>query len=129
MPTKADAKILVAGDMNVNPGIWVRQTLASGAKAFGKTANVGLELWTFQQMMDEWSRVTGKKGVFIECSVEDFTKVWGVFGLEMGAQFKFGESHNPWEETADFIKADELGIEASEVVGFGSTIEGLKALF
>lgn len=129
LPTKADTKILVAGDLRVNPGIWVRQILASGTKAFGKTANMALELLTFQQMMDEWSKVTGKKGVFVECSAEDFTKLWGVLGLEMAAQFKFGESGNPWEETADFVKADELGIDASEVVGFSATIEGLKALF
>lgn len=129
LPTKADAKILLAGDMSVNPGIWVRQILASGAKTFGKMANVALELWTFQQMMDEWSRVTGKRGAFVECSVEDFTKLWGEMGLELAVQFKFGESCSPWDETADFVTADELGIDASEVVGFSGTIEGLKALF
>lgn len=115
--------------MNVNPGIWVRQTLASGPQAFGKTANVGLEIWTFEQIMKEWSKVTGKSGHFIECSSEAYTKLWGEPGVELALQFQFAEMCNPWEETDEFISAEALGIEEAEVVGFQGTIEGLKHLF
>lgn len=63
MPTKPDAKVLLSGDMTVNPGIWVRQTILGGFKAYGKYANVALEKLTFQQMVDVWSEITGKKCV------------------------------------------------------------------
>ncbi|KAK9770366.1 hypothetical protein AB5N19_13966 [Seiridium cardinale] len=128
-PTKPDAKVLLAGDLTVNPGIWVRQAIATAPKSFEKYANVALERWSFQQMIDTWSEVTGKKGRFIECSIEDYSKVWGTAGKEIGLQFKFGEKCNPWAETNAHISPEELGINPREVVGFRGTMEGLKHLF
>jgi NAD(P)-dependent dehydrogenase (short-subunit alcohol dehydrogenase family) len=127
LPTKPDAKVLLAGDMSVNPGIWVRQVLASGSKAYGKYSNVALEKWSFQQMVDVWSEVTGKKCVFMEISTEAVTKLYGSVGNELALQFKYGEACDPWEVTEEFVSAEELGIKEEEVVGFKGTIEGLKA--
>lgn len=115
--------------MAVNPGIWVRQVLATGPKAFGKYANVALEKWTFQGMMDVWAEITGKTGVLMECTHESYSRLWGPSGDEMGLQFKFGEMCDPWQETDEFISPGELGIDANEVVGFRQTIEGLKSFF
>lgn len=129
VPTKPDAKILLAGDMAVNPGIWVRQVLATGSKAFGKYANVALEKWTFQDMMDVWGEVTGKTGVLMECTQEAYSRLWGPPGHELGLQFKFGEMCDPWQETKEFISPGELDIDTNEVVGFRQTIEGLKSFF
>lgn len=126
LPTKANAKILLSGDMTVNPGIWVRQVLATGSEAYGKYANVALEKWTFQDMVDVWSEVTGKQCVFLETTSEAITALHGVVGNELALQFQFGEACDPWEETKDHIRPEELGIDRSEVVGFRGTIEGLK---
>ncbi|KAI1868555.1 uncharacterized protein JN550_006471 [Neoarthrinium moseri] len=92
-------------------------------------ANVALEKWTFQEMADVWSQVTGKKCSFVQCSPEDWTALWGPAGHELGLQFKFGELCDPWQETDEHISAEELGIDVNEVVGFKGTIEGLKHLF
>lgn len=120
----------MAGDVGVNLGIWARQVLASGSRVYGKTANVALELWSFRQMLEAWSEVTGKKAVYVECSIEAYTELWGETGLELALQLKFGEEiGNPWEETETHVSAQELGIDASEVVGFKGAIESLKALF
>ncbi|EOA85123.1 uncharacterized protein SETTUDRAFT_172074 [Exserohilum turcica Et28A] len=127
MPTKPDAKVLLAGDMTVNPGIWVRQVLAAGDKAFGRCSNVALEKWTFQEMVDMWCEVTGKKCVFAEISAETATKLHGVVGAELSLQFKYGEACDPWEVTKDFISPEQLEIDPEEVVGFRGTIAGLKA--
>lgn len=89
---------------------------------------MALEIWSFQQMLDEWSKITGKKSVFVECSGEDFTKLWGETGTELAAQFKLGEVCNPWEDTAEILSAGELGIDVNEVVGFRGTIERLNHL-
>lgn len=80
-------------------------------------------------MMEEWSKITGKKGLLVECSTEAYTKLWGESGLELALQFKFGEMFDPWKETGEFISAEELGIDEAEAVGFRGTIEGLKHLF
>jgi hypothetical protein len=115
--------------MAVNPGIWVRQAIASAPRSFGKYANVALEKWTFQQMIDVWSEVTGKNGRLIECTLEDWTKLWGPAGNELALQFKFGMKCDPWVETEDHISPEELGIDTQEVVGFRGTIEALKQFF
>lgn len=92
--------------MSVNPGIWVHQVLATGPKSFGKYPNVALEKWKFQQMIDVWSELTGKKCVLIECYKDDYTKLWGAAGEEISLQYKFGELCDPWEETEDFISVE-----------------------
>jgi hypothetical protein len=115
--------------MTVNPGIWTRQVLRAGHRAYGKYANVALEKWTFQHMMDEWSAITGKNGVYMQTTGEAWTKLWGNAGAELAAQFEFGEMCDPWEVTEDHISPEELGIDQNEVVGFRGTIEGLKHMF
>ncbi|CAO2648767.1 Nn.00g097160.m01.CDS01 [Neocucurbitaria sp. VM-36] len=124
LPTNPNAKVLLAGDMSVNPGIWVRQVLATGDKAFGKYANVALEKWTFQEMLDLWSEITGKECVFTEISIDAVTKLYGNLGNELPLQFKFGEACDPWE-TEEHISPEGLGIIRDEVVGFRGSIEGL----
>jgi hypothetical protein len=127
LPTKPNAKVLIAGDMTVNPGIWVRQVLATRVKAYGRYANVALEKMTFQKMVDVWSEVTGKSCVFAEVSSEMVTQLYGDMGNELALQFRYGEACDPWEVTEEFISPEELCIDLEEVVGFKGTIEGLKA--
>lgn len=115
--------------MTVTPGIWTRQVIASAPKSFGKYSNVALEKWTFQEMFDVWSEVTGKQGRLIQCTAEDWTKLWGPAGNELARQFEFGERCDPWAVTDEHISPEELGIDPNEVVGFRGTIEGLKHIF
>ncbi|KAJ8113093.1 hypothetical protein OPT61_g4700 [Boeremia exigua] len=129
LPTKPDARILLSGDMTKNPGIWVRQVLLIGKRAYGKYANVALEKWTFQEMIDSWSKITGKKGVLVETTIDAFTSLWGPAGHELGLQFRFGEICDPWKEDETFISPEDLSIDPNEVVGFEGAIEGLKHLF
>ncbi|KAK4035439.1 hypothetical protein C8A01DRAFT_48334 [Parachaetomium inaequale] len=123
----SQAKLLLAGDMAVNPGIWVRQVLATGPAAFGKYTNVALERWSVQQMLDKWSEVTGKRGVVVQITEEAWARLWGPVGTELAWQFKFVELCDPFEVGDDFISPEELGIDASEVVGFEGTIRGLAS--
>jgi NAD(P)-dependent dehydrogenase (short-subunit alcohol dehydrogenase family) len=127
LATKPDAKVLVAGDMTVNPGLWVRQILATGAAACGKYANVALEKMSYEEMLDVWSEVTGKKCVFMQISTQAFAQLYGAMGEELVLQFQYGEACDPWEVTEDFVSPDQLGIDEEEVVGLRGTIEGLHA--
>lgn len=128
MPTKPDAKILLAGDLTTTPGVWVRQVLATGHKAYGRYANVALEKWSFQQMLDVWSEITGRRAVFVETTSDSWAKMWGPLGEELARQLKFGEMCDPWEETDEFISPAELGIREEEVIGFRGALEKLKDL-
>ncbi|KAL8362762.1 hypothetical protein RB601_008236 [Gaeumannomyces tritici] len=125
-----DAKVLLASDVTVNTGIWVRQVLAAGHRAQrSRIANVVLERWTFQQMMDEWSLITGKPGVYVQCTAEAYERLWGPVGAELALQFKLGELCDPWAETTgEFLTAEELRINDKEVVGFAGTIKKFHAM-
>jgi hypothetical protein len=125
LATDPQAKVLLAGDLDVNPGIWVRQALATGSAAFGRYADVALEKWSFQQMMDKWCEITGKRGIIVQTTEEAWTNLWGPAGTELAWQFKFGEMCDPWGGRDDFISPEELGIDANEVVGFEGTIKKL----
>ncbi|KAH9900528.1 NAD(P)-binding protein [Xylariomycetidae sp. FL2044] len=126
--SKAESKVLLAGDMTVNPGLWVRQCLARGPSTFGKYANVALEKWSFREMLDVWSEVTGKRAVYVPCSLETYRELWGAPGYELGLQFRYGELKDPWEEDENFVGPEELGLDESEVVGFRGVMEKLEAL-
>lgn len=112
--------------MESTPGIWVRQILATGAPAYGKYTNVALEKWTFQEMFNVWSEVTGKKGFLVSCSLETFQGLYGPPGYEYGLQLKYGELCDPWKENENFISAEALGIDPKEVVGFRGVMEKCK---
>ena len=127
LATDPHAKVLLAGDMTVNPGIWVRQALATGAAAFGRYTNVALQRWSFQQMLDKWCEITGKRATLVPVSEETWTQLWGPAGRELAWQFKFGELCDPWAPGPDFISPEELGIDPNEVVGFEGTIRGLAS--
>lgn len=71
--------------MTVNPGIWVRQAIASAPASYGKYANVALEKWTFQEMMDVWCEITGKKGEYVPCTAQHWTNLWGPAGTEVSS--------------------------------------------
>lgn len=125
-----DAKILLAGDMSINPGIWVRQILAAGAPAMGKYTNIALERWSFREMADKWTEIIGKKCHVVQVSEGAWSSIWGPAGKELAWQFKFGEMVDPWgldNREGEFISAAELGVDPAEVVGFEGTIKGLQA--
>jgi hypothetical protein len=114
--------------MNVNPGLWVRQILANPTKSLGKYANVKTEILSLEDILKVWSEVTGKQGVYVECSQEDYEKIWGVLGSEMASQLKFGEVVTDWNigTKGGFVGPDELGIEGA--VGLKGALEALKGM-
>lgn len=117
--------------MSVNPGIWTRQILATGGPAKGKYTNVALERWSFREMAEKWTEITGKKLHAVQVSEDAWAEIWGLAGRELAWQFKFGELVDPWgvegRDEATFISSHELGIDRDEVVGFEGTLRGFQA--
>lgn len=111
--------------MTTNPGLWVRQILATGAPTHTKYANVALERLSYGEMLAVWSEVTGKQpAVLVECSVDAYAGVFGPAASELALQFRFGELCDPWaEKEGEFVGIEELGIKDEEVVGFRGAIE------
>lgn len=115
----------LTGDINVTPGIWVRQILANPEKSLGKYAAVFTEVKTFQEMMDDWMAVTGKRGVIVPVSNEVCIELWGPFGLDVARQLRFGEIHPDWTISVKdrFVGPEELGIKLEERLGHKHALE------
>ncbi|KAF1961297.1 NAD(P)-binding protein [Byssothecium circinans] len=128
LPTFPDASIPVAGDLTQTTGVWVRQILANPSVSKGKYATVAPETLTYGEMLKIWSEVSGRQGVFVQISVEDFARIWGVWGEEIGSQFVFGEQVTDWTVGMPLAGMQELGIKKEEVHGFKAVLEGFKEL-
>lgn len=124
-PSRPDAEVLDSGDMTVIPGRWTRQILAKGAATFGKYANIALKRMTFQQRNEIWGEITGKRSVYVPCTIETFATLWGPTGNELALQLKFGEMCDPWEEKEGlFPGASDLGIGTRRWLSSGRPLRG-----
>ena len=78
--------------------------------------------------MEVWSQVTGREGAYLETNLDDFAKVWGVAGAEMGAQLKFGEVVTDWATNyPGLISKEDLGITEEDAPGAKKALEALKS--
>lgn len=128
-PTSPSARIANAGDMTVTPGIWTAAILAQPAKSQGKYACVSPETLSYAECLDIWAEVTGKRAVFVKCTVEEFTKVWGPPGEEFAAQLAWGEVVEDWTSglPGGFVGMEELGIRG-EGIGHRAALERIKGM-
>jgi uncharacterized protein YbjT (DUF2867 family) len=115
--------------MNVTPGIWVRQIVANPQKSHGKYAIVSTEVLTFEKILQDWSAVSGKPVVFVETSMDEYEKLWGVGGKELGQQLQFGEQVPDWTSALgnSFVGMEDLGISVEEAKDFKGALEAVKA--
>lgn len=118
----------ISGDMERLPGLWVRQILAKPQTTFGKYAAVCCEVRRLEDLLVDWTKVTGKRAVFMEVSVEDFVQLWGPAGHEAALQLKFGEVVPDWYEhrKASFVTAEELDLSPEDIGTFQSALELVK---
>jgi len=71
-----------------------------------------------------WSNATGNDAAFIQCSMEDYKKLFGVFGEELACHFVWSsESENSWGPP-DTVTIEDLGVE--DFIGFE---EALREIF
>lgn len=115
--------------MHVTPGIWTSAILAQPEKTQGKYALVAPENLSFQQYLDIWSEVTGKRASFVQCSFDDFVKVWGPPGEEFASQLAWGEVVDDWTKGVEggFVSMEELGIK-SDGIGQRAALERVKGM-
>ena len=129
-PASSSSGIISAGDLSVTPGIWAKAILEQPSKSLGKYVTLATETLTWAEILDIWSKVTGKRASFLSTSMDDFVSVWGPFGKEYAQQLVWGESIG----MSDFgamaagpsVSNEELGISV-EGVGTKAALEKFKA--
>ena len=126
LPTPASTMIAVSGDIRVTPGVWTRQIIAKPELTKGKYTSIGPETLSYGKMLEIYGEVTGRQTAFIQISVEDCVKLWGVAGKELADQLAFNECCPRAWESPDYISKEELGIKDDEWPGLKETLESLK---
>lgn len=126
-PSKPNALLPVAGDVDHNTGVMVEGILNAGPKAYGKIAIEITEYMTFTDMAKLWEKATGKHASFLEVTDEEYRREWGVAGEELAAQLRWSEAYPYWDKIVpgEVISLDELGVK-NKLVGVEPVLKSLK---
>ncbi|CAH0025889.1 unnamed protein product [Clonostachys rhizophaga] len=127
-PSKEDAVLPIAGDVQHNVGVVVEAILEAGAKAFNKVAIVITDYIKISDAVRVWESVSGSRAVYVGVPDSTIETIWGVGGLEIAAQLRWSEEFPDWHriEPGHVISLEELGV-ASRLRGFKQALESVKA--
>ncbi|KAK4148764.1 hypothetical protein C8A00DRAFT_38654 [Chaetomidium leptoderma] len=126
-PSRRDAVLPIAGDVQHNVEVVVEGILEAGPKSYGKIAVIITDYLKMSDAIEVWESVTGKRGVYVELSDDTVTKLWGVAGLEIASQLRWSEAYPRWEELFPdrVITFEELGVK-DKVRNYREALESLK---
>ncbi|CAG9939668.1 unnamed protein product [Clonostachys rosea f. rosea IK726] len=127
-PSKEDAILPIAGDVQHNVGVVVEGILEAGAKAFNKVAIVITDYIKISDAVRVWESVSGSRAVYVGVPDSTIETIWGVGGLEIAAQLRWSEEFPDWHrvEPGHVISLEELGV-VSRLRGFKQALESVKA--
>lgn len=117
----------MAGHVRKNTGIFVRAILSRPERSLpAKTAIVSLGFaLAYPQVLDIWSRVTGKKVTYLTCGKDEFVKLYSEAGRELALQYEFMEQvGETLMDDPDIVTEEELGV--TGLVGIEDTIKELQ---
>ncbi|KAK5123032.1 hypothetical protein LTR85_003598 [Meristemomyces frigidus] len=106
--------IMWVTDIEHNVGIFVNTVLAKPSVSLpAKYVSVHTDILSYTDVFAAWSEVTGRRCEYIECSAEQYERLYGVFGKELASQFKLNEVAPEWGKPygEDLVTAKELGLE------------------
>ncbi|PNY27047.1 NmrA-like family domain-containing protein 1 [Tolypocladium capitatum] len=110
--------ILSIGSPLGNIGAFALAILRQPRKTLpGRFVCAYVEETTAGKMLQDWGQVTGKRAVYVQTSLDDFSNVWPMWGLEMGVMMKM------WDELRERIWTGEDGILTKDDLGLSA--EGL----
>lgn len=121
----ANAARFIAGDIESNIGTFVKAILNKPEKSLpAKYAFVYSDAMPFNKMLACWSEVTGRRATFLECSKEQYAEMWGLFGQELGQQWKALEAQPDWTAPyqGEVVTADDLGIKSGDLVNLKAAL-------
>ncbi|KAK8070239.1 hypothetical protein PG994_006855 [Apiospora phragmitis] len=134
LPSKADAMLPMAGNLQANAGILVEAVLRCGpAKAgHGKIAICITDYRPIREVADVLTKITGgaKRVAYAEVSDAHFARLYGDdYGLEMAAQLRWSEVYPDWHrfEPERTLRLADLGLEGEgKLVAFEESVEAIK---
>jgi hypothetical protein len=129
--TPASTAILSIGDVRTNVGIFVKAVLANPETtrngtfvlAYAEETNAG-------DMLQTWAKAQGKKAQYVQVDAQTFNAIWPLWAEEMGVMMEFwawaGKDRSWVAEGSKVLTRDDLGVEASSLVGVEQAFVALK---
>ncbi|MBE3046154.1 NmrA family NAD(P)-binding protein [Candidatus Bathyarchaeota archaeon] len=127
-PSIGSAKLPIAGQTSANVGIAVEAIVSNPELTKGKYVPLVTDYLSFEEVIKEWSAVTGKDGVYSEVSDAVVESIWGIFGTELASQFRWSEKYPDWaacKPEDEVVSLEKLGIR-EKVVGLKAALEAMK---
>ncbi|KAM5344017.1 hypothetical protein ACJ41O_012554 [Fusarium nematophilum] len=126
-PASPTTPIKTIGSPLANVGIFALAILKQPQKTLpGKFVVASVEETTTGAMLQDWAAVTGKRAVYVQTSLEDFSNVWPGWGMEMGSMMKMWDElkERSWSGEDGLLTGDDLGLSAAKFVNFkGALVE------
>jgi hypothetical protein len=120
-----------AGDVENNAGLFVKAILANPEVSLpAKYAFLYTSQGTFQDYLQAWINVTGRRTTFVTTSLEKYEQMWGPYGTEIGLMLKACEGVSDWAEAykSDVVTAKDLKIPEGTLVDLQAALEKDKVL-
>lgn len=119
LPISAYAQFPFAGDESANVGTFVKAIfehpeITISKRVVGAAEFLSAKAWTECLERALETRGKGSRIVFVEASLDEYEKLWGPMGLEIGLMFKYfeGVAKGKWKkERGSLLFAKDLGIE------------------
>jgi len=126
VPVSPSTQLYNAGDESHNTGVFVSAILKRPEVSLpAKYAFVYTETGSFEEYLQPWIEVTGKRATFVKVSTEQYEALWGTFGKELGSMFRAFEKQPDWSvaHRGDVVNAEDLGIAKEDLVGVRAALE------
>jgi hypothetical protein len=130
-PSPSTLSIPFAGDVENNAGHFVKAILSKPEVSLpAKYAFLYTSQGTFQDYLQAWINVTGRRTTFVSTTLEKYEEIWGPYGTEIGLMLKACESVSDWADAykGEVVDAKDLGIPEGTLVDLQAALEKDKSL-
>lgn len=119
----------MAGNVRRNVGVAVKAILAHPESSLpGKLIPLSLGLMTYPELLEKWTKATGKKVTYIRCTSEEFQRLYPTTGLELALQYEFLENVATAQVVdPNLVQLSDIGIKENELVGVEDTLQELAS--
>ncbi|TVY88142.1 NmrA-like family domain-containing protein [Lachnellula willkommii] len=118
-PVPASTLVFTIGDHTINVGHFVHAIIKQPKLTLnGKYVFATTEITTMGKLLEHWSEVTGKETEYLHITLEEYNRLWPMWGLEVGSDLKCWDEFGAesWASEKCFGR-QELGL-GQELVGF-----------
>lgn len=117
----------MAGNVRKNVGAAVKAILAHPESSLpAKLVPLSLGLMTYPEVLEKWTKATGKQVTYIHCTAEEFQGLYPATGLELSLQYEFLENVATAQVVnPDLVRLSDIGIKENDLGGVGETLQEL----